>query len=39
MPEPEIGKALQLLDLLLEYFGEDGAYWTSDRYHDGNGRR
>jgi hypothetical protein len=39
MPEPETGKALQLLDLLLEYFGEDGAYWTGDRYDDGNGRR
>jgi hypothetical protein len=39
MPEPETVKAMQVLDLLLEFFGEDGAHWTSDRYHDGNGRR
>ena len=39
MREPETPKAVQMLDLLLEYFGEQGTHWTSDRYHDGHGRR
>jgi hypothetical protein len=39
MPEAETGKAVQVLDLLLEYFGEQGERWTRDRYDDGDGRR
>ena len=39
MPEAENGKAVQVLDLLLEYFGERGERWTRDRYDDGQGRR
>jgi hypothetical protein len=38
MSEAETGKAVQVLDLLLEYFGERGERWTRDRY-DGDGRR
>jgi hypothetical protein len=30
---------VQVRDLLLEYFGEDGTRWTRDRYDDGHGRR
>jgi hypothetical protein len=36
MPEAEITKALQLLDLMLEFFVDDG-HWTRDCYEDGNG--
>jgi hypothetical protein len=36
MPEAEIAKAMQLLDLMLEYFADDG-HWTRGRYDDGNG--
>jgi|SRR5271165_1927408 len=36
MPEVEIGKALQLLDLMLEFFADDG-HWTRGCYDDGNG--
>ena len=39
MPEAETGKAVQVLDLLLEYYGEQGERWTRDRYDDGDGRR
>ena len=39
MPEAETGKAVRVLDLLLEYFGEQGERWTRDRYDDGDGRR
>jgi hypothetical protein len=39
MCEAETGQAVQLLDLLLEYFGEQGERWTRDRYDDGDGRR
>jgi len=39
MPEAENGKAVQVLDLLLEYFGDRGERWTPDRYDDGQGRR
>jgi hypothetical protein len=38
MPEAETGKAVQVLDLLLECFGERGERWTRDRYDDGDGR-
>ena len=31
-------EAVQMLDLLLEFFG-DGARWTRGHYHDGHGRR
>lgn len=31
MPEAETGKAVQVLDLLREYFGERGEHWTRDR--------
>ena len=36
MPEAEIGNAVQLLDLMLEFFTDD-AHWTRGRYDDGNG--
>ena len=39
MPDAETGKAMQVLGLLLEYFGEQGERWTRDRYDDGDGRR
>jgi hypothetical protein len=39
MPETETGQAVQVLDLLLEYFGDQGERWTRDRYDDGDGRR
>jgi hypothetical protein len=35
-PEAEIAKAVQLLDLVLEHFADDG-HWTRGRYDDGNG--
>jgi len=38
MPEAEIAKAVQLLDLTLEFFADDG-HWTRGRYDDGNGGR
>jgi len=37
MPEAEIAKAVQLLDLMLEFFAHDG-HWTRGSYDDGNGR-
>jgi hypothetical protein len=36
MPEAEIAKAVQLLDLMLEFFADDG-HWTRGRYDDGKG--
>jgi hypothetical protein len=36
MPEVQIAQALQLLDLMLEHFADDG-HWTRGRYDDGNG--
>jgi hypothetical protein len=36
MPEAHIAQAVQLLDLMLEYFADDG-HWTRGRYDDGNG--
>jgi hypothetical protein len=36
MPEAEIRKAVQLLDLMLAFFTDD-AQWTRGRYDDGNG--
>jgi hypothetical protein len=36
MPEADIGKAVQLLDLMLDYFADD-AHWTRGRYDDGHG--
>ena len=36
MPRAEIAKAVQLLDLMLEFFAEDG-HWARGRYDDGNG--
>src|SRR5256714_6445173 len=36
MPEAEIAKAVQLLDLMIEFFAHDG-HWTRGRYDDGNG--
>ena len=36
MPEAEIGKAVQLLDLMLDFFADD-ARWTRGRYDDGHG--
>ena len=35
-PEAEIAKAVQLLDLMLEFFADDG-HWTRGCYDDGNG--
>ena len=36
MPEAQIAHAVQLLDLMLEHFAEDGR-WTRGRYDDENG--
>ena len=36
MPETEIAKAVQLLDLMLQFFADDG-HWTRGCYDDGNG--
>jgi hypothetical protein len=36
MPEAEIAKAVQLLDLTLEFFADDD-HWTQGCYDDGNG--
>jgi hypothetical protein len=36
MPKAEIGQALQLLDLMLEFFADDG-HWTRGCYDDGDG--
>ena len=36
MHETEIGKAVQLLDLMLGFFADDG-HWTRGCYDDGNG--
>jgi hypothetical protein len=36
MPEAQIVQAVQLLDLMLEHFADDG-HWTRGRYDDGNG--
>ena len=38
MPEAQIVQAVQLLDLMLEHFADDG-HWTRGRYDDGNGGR
>jgi hypothetical protein len=38
MPEAETVKAVQLLDLMLEFFAVDG-HWTRGCYDDGNGGR
>jgi hypothetical protein len=39
MPEADTGKAVRMFELLLEFFGENGAHWTRGRYDDGHGRR
>ena len=36
MPEAQIAKAVLLLDLMLEFFADDG-HWTRGSYDDGNG--
>jgi hypothetical protein len=36
MPEAEIGKAVQLLDLMIDFFADD-RHWTRGSYDDGNG--
>ena len=36
MSEAEIAKAVQLLDLMLEFFADDD-HWTCGRYDDGDG--
>ena len=36
MHEAEIGKAVQLLDLMLDFFADDG-HWARGCYDDGNG--
>jgi hypothetical protein len=36
MSQAEIAKAVQLLDLMLEFFAEDG-HWARGCYNDGNG--
>jgi hypothetical protein len=36
MPETQIVQAVQLLNLMLEHFADDGR-WTRGRYNDGNG--
>jgi hypothetical protein len=39
MPAHDPPEAVQALDLVLEFFGEDGANWTRGRFDDGRGRR
>ena len=34
MPEAQIARGVQVLDLMLEYFADDG-HWTRGRYDDG----
>ena len=36
MPQAQIAQTVQLLDLMLEHFADDG-HWTRGRYDDGNG--
>ena len=36
MLETQIAQGVQLLDLMLEYFSDDG-HWARGRYDDGNG--
>src|SRR5438270_9364924 len=36
MLQTQIAQAVQLLDLMLEHFADDG-HWTRGRYDDGNG--
>ena len=36
MPVAQMAQAVQLLNLMLEYFDDDG-HWTRGRYEDGNG--
>src|SRR5215813_6771251 len=36
MPEGQIAQGVQLLDLMLKYFADDG-HWTRGQYDDGNG--
>jgi hypothetical protein len=36
MPQAEIAQVVQLLDLMLEHFADDG-HWARGRYDDGNG--
>src|ERR1700719_4472404 len=36
MPEAQISQGVQLLDLMLEYFSDDG-HWTRGRYDNRNG--
>ena len=36
MPQLDTAKAVQLLDLMLEFFADDG-YWTRGSYDDGKG--
>ena len=36
MPDAEIANAVQLLDLMLDFFADDG-HWTRGRYDDGHG--
>jgi hypothetical protein len=38
MPSAETAKAVQLLDLMLEFFADDG-HWARGCYNDGNGGR
>ena len=38
MPEAEIAKVVQLLDLMLEHFADED-HWTQGCYDDGNGGR
>ena len=38
MPEAKIAEVVQLLDLMLEFFADDG-HWTRGCYDDGNGGR
>jgi hypothetical protein len=37
MPADTTGKAVQVLDLMLDFFAEDD-HWTRGRYHDPHGR-
>jgi hypothetical protein len=39
MPQRDPQKAVQMLDMLLEFFGEEGRRWIRGDWHDPSGRR
>jgi hypothetical protein len=39
MPKRNPAKAIQMLDMLLEFFGEEGQRWITGEWHDDHGNR